>query len=90
MGDEATLYEEEHELRREEAAARLRALADEIASNNGLQVMRNGKRMTLRVPDTVTLSIEIEQDGDEVELDIEIGWGGGPLALGGEDEGDDD
>ncbi|HWH15781.1 MAG TPA: amphi-Trp domain-containing protein [Miltoncostaeaceae bacterium] len=82
MGDEITLYEEEHTLRREEAAARLRALADEIASNNGLQVMREGKRMTLRVPDRVELSIEIEQDGDEVEIEIELGWSGGPLAMG--------
>jgi amphi-Trp domain-containing protein len=80
MADEYELYEQKATVSREEAARRLHAIADELASNNSLQVTREGKRLTIGVPDEVRLSVEIEQDGDEMELEIEIGWRGGPLA----------
>jgi amphi-Trp domain-containing protein len=80
VADEYELYEQEQTVSREEAARRLHAIADELASNNGLQVTRDGKRLTIGVPAQVSLSFEIEQDGDEMELEIEIGWRGGPLA----------
>ena len=80
MADEYALYGQQATVTREEAARRLHAIADELASNNGLQVTRDGKRLTIGVPAQVTLSVEVEQDGDEMELEIEIGWRGGPLA----------
>jgi amphi-Trp domain-containing protein len=80
MGDEYELYGQEATVSREEAARRLHAIADELASHNGLQMTREGKRLTIRVPDEVRLAVEVEQDGDEMELEIEIGWPGGPLA----------
>jgi amphi-Trp domain-containing protein len=80
MSEEYELYGQSATVSREEAARRLHAIADELASNNGLQVTREGKRLTVKVPDQVELGVEIEQDGDGMELEIEIGWSGGPLA----------
>ncbi|GAA4057607.1 amphi-Trp domain-containing protein [Agromyces indicus] len=60
---------------REEAAARLRALADALAKNNSVQFERAGRRITVRVPDQVDLKVEVElgEDGDN-ELEIELTW----------------
>ncbi len=60
-------------LRREEAAARLRALADALAKNNSLELERDGRRITVSVPDEVELSIEVEL-GEDNELEIELTW----------------
>ena len=80
MADDYELYGQETTVSREEAARRLHAIADELASNNGLQLTREGKRLTIAVPAEVRLSVEVEQDDDGMELEIEIGWPGGPLA----------
>jgi amphi-Trp domain-containing protein len=80
VADDYELYGQETRVSREEAARRLHAIADELASNNGLQVTREGKRLTIAVPAEVRLSVEVEQDDDGMELEIEIGWEGGPLA----------
>lgn len=68
----------EHEitetLRREEAAARLRAIADELASNNDLSFVREGTRFTIDVPDEVLLEIEIEVGEGESEIEISLKW----------------
>ncbi|MCK8609453.1 amphi-Trp domain-containing protein [Agromyces sp. C10] len=60
---------------REEAAARLRALADALAKNNSVEFERAGRRITVRVPDQVDLKVEVElgEDGDN-ELEIELTW----------------
>jgi amphi-Trp domain-containing protein len=60
-------------LRREEAAERLHALADALARNNAIEFDRDGRRITVRVPDDVELKIEVEL-GDENELEIELTW----------------
>ncbi len=60
-------------LRREEAATRLHALADALASNNSVEFQRAGHRITVRVPDEVNLKIEVEL-GDDNELEIELTW----------------
>jgi amphi-Trp domain-containing protein len=60
-------------LRREEAATRLHALAEDLARNNAVEFMRAGRRITVRVPDEVNLKIEVEI-GDENELEIELTW----------------
>ena len=65
--------EETQRLRREEAAARLHALADALARNNAIQFERDGQRITVRVPDEVNLKIEVEL-GDENELEVELTW----------------
>ncbi len=60
-------------LRREEAAARLHALADALARNNAVEFVRDGRRITVRVPDEVDLKIEVEL-GDQTELEVERTW----------------
>ncbi len=58
---------------REDAAARLRALADALASNNSIQFERDGRRITVHIPDEVDLKLEVEL-GEENELEIELTW----------------
>jgi amphi-Trp domain-containing protein len=58
---------------REEAAKRLRALADALARHNSVEFERNGHRITVEVPDEVELSVEVEI-GEENELEIELSW----------------
>lgn len=58
---------------REQAAARLRALADALARHNEVEFQREGKRITVDIPDQVTLKVEVEL-GDENELEIELNW----------------
>ncbi|MBA4608352.1 MULTISPECIES: amphi-Trp domain-containing protein [Aeromicrobium] len=60
-------------LRREEAAARLHALADALARHNSVEFEKNGHRITVDVPDEVELTVEVEI-GDENELEIELRW----------------
>ncbi|WP_196780854.1 amphi-Trp domain-containing protein [Nocardioides sambongensis] len=60
-------------LRREDAAARLHALADALARHNSVQFERNGHRITVDVPDEVELKVEVEI-GEENELEIELTW----------------
>lgn len=60
-------------MRREEAAARLHALADSLARNNAIEFERGGQRITVRVPDEVEMKIEVEL-GDENELEVELTW----------------
>jgi amphi-Trp domain-containing protein len=56
---------------REEAAARLRALADSLAKHNSVEFSRDGGRVTVAVPDEVRLKVEVELGEDN---EIEIGW----------------
>jgi amphi-Trp domain-containing protein len=66
--------DETHHLRREEAAARLHALADALAQHNAIDFERDGRRITVRVPDEVDLKIEVEMDDEGAELEIELTW----------------
>jgi amphi-Trp domain-containing protein len=61
-------------LSREDAAARLRAVADALAKNNELEFERGGLRFKVRVPDMVDLKLEVEIGDDERELEFEITW----------------
>src|SRR4051794_8450590 len=60
-------------LSREEAANRLRALADQLARHNDIEFERAGTRFVLRVPDEIAVKVELEV-GDETELEIELSW----------------
>ena len=63
---------ERERLSREDAAARLRAIADALASNNEVEFERGGMRITVHVPDEVNLKLEIEVGDKESELEIEL------------------
>ena len=59
---------------REDAAARLHAIADELDSGNGIVIERDRLRFVARVPDEVHLKIEFEVEDDGSEFEIELTW----------------
>ena len=61
-------------LGREEAAARLHAIADMLARHNDVEFERGGIRFKVHVPDEVDYKLEIEIETDERELEIELKW----------------
>ncbi len=74
MADELLEVTESQKVRREEAAARLRALADQLARHNQVEFTRDGVRYSAKVPDEVALTVEIELGGEENEIEVEITW----------------
>ncbi len=58
---------------REEAAQRLRDLADELARHNEVSFVREGRQFTVAVPDEVELKLEVEV-GEENEIEVELTW----------------
>jgi amphi-Trp domain-containing protein len=72
--DELIETEETLTLRREDAADRLRAIADQLSRHNSLELSRGGLKMTAKVPDQVELGIEIEITDEGGELEIELKW----------------
>jgi amphi-Trp domain-containing protein len=61
-------------LSREEAAARLHAIADELASDNDVVIERDNLHFVANVPDEVNLKVEFEVADDGTELEIELTW----------------
>lgn len=61
-------------LSREDAAARLREIADELASGNDIVLERDHLRFVAKVPDRVELKIEFEVEDDGSEFEIELTW----------------
>jgi amphi-Trp domain-containing protein len=66
--------EQKESVTREEAAARLRTLADMLARHNDVEFERGGVHFTVHVPDELQLKIELEVESDERELEIELKW----------------
>lgn len=58
---------------REAAAQRLRDLADELARHNEVTFVRDGRQVTVSVPDEVAVTLEVEI-GEENEIEVEITW----------------
>lgn len=73
MSDDLFEIEDETRMSREAAAAKLRELADALARNNSVEFVRGDRRITVKVPDEVELSVEVEI-GEESELEIELKW----------------
>ena len=65
--------DETRTMTREEAATRLRALADSLSKHNSVEFSREGGRVTVAVPDEVRLKVEVEL-GDDNEIEIELTW----------------
>ena len=61
-------------LSREEAAARLHAIADELASGNDVVIERDNLRFVAHVPSQIELKVEFEIGDDGTELEIELTW----------------
>jgi amphi-Trp domain-containing protein len=64
-------YEIERTLGRDEAAALLGKLADDVASGS---VAFYGGGVVADVPEGVELEIEYEREDDEAEIEIELEW----------------
>jgi amphi-Trp domain-containing protein len=61
-------------LRREEAAERLRQIADQLARHNEIEFERDGLKFRAAVPDEVEMKFEFEIEDDGTELEIELTW----------------
>ena len=66
--------EDARRLRREEAAAWLRQLADSLARHNEVEFMRDGLRYRVAVPDELEFEVELEVEDDGTKLEIELHW----------------
>ena len=66
--------QEKDVLSREQVAARLHAIADELAAGNDIIMERSGLRFVAKVPDEVRLKIEFEIEDDGTEFEIELTW----------------
>ena len=64
----------EERLGREAAAQRLRALADQLARHNQVAFVRDGVKYSVKVPDQVTYSLEVEVGDDGTEIEVELHW----------------
>lgn len=61
-------------LGREEAAARLRRIADHLSQHNDVEFQDGSITFRAKVPDEVHLKVEFEVGDDETELEIELTW----------------
>lgn len=66
-------HEKKERLTREQAAQRLRDLADQLSRHNAVSFLRGGKAVTVAVPDEVELTVEVEV-GEKSEIEVEISW----------------
>lgn len=76
MSDDLLELKEKTRVSREQAAARLHAIADELASGNDVIFERDGMRIVAKVPAEVDLKLELEIGEDGSEFEIELTWGG--------------
>ncbi len=67
-------FEDEQTMTREQAAEKLRELADQLARHNEVAFDNGGLKTTVKVPDEVTFSLEIEVGSEGNEIEIEISW----------------
>lgn len=65
---------EKRKMRREDAAKALRELADSLSRQNAVDMVQNGKKIHIKVPDEVTVEFEVEIENDESSIEIEISW----------------
>lgn len=65
---------EKRKMGREEAAKFLHELADSLARQNALDLVRDGIKIHVKVPDEVELEFEVEIESDESSIEIEISW----------------
>lgn len=67
-------YEAEEKVQREEAARRLRELADQLERHNEVRISLDGLPVSVKVPKEVTYELEIEVEDGEYEIEVSISW----------------
>ncbi|MEH6587106.1 MAG: amphi-Trp domain-containing protein [Halioglobus sp.] len=65
---------EKRKMGREEAAELLHKLADSLARHNSVDFKQHGVKVNIRVPDEVTVELEVEVESDESSIEVEISW----------------
>jgi len=65
---------EERKMSREQAAMLLHELADSLGRHNGIDIVRKGIKLNIKVPDQVNVEVEVEIESDESSIEIEISW----------------
>ncbi len=73
MSDELIEITTESVMNREQVAAKLHQLADQIGRHNQIEFVREGVRFSARIPDELRVKLEIEL-GEESEIEIELSW----------------
>ena len=73
MNNQMEITERER-LSREDAAARLHAIADALARHNDVEFDRGDVHFKVHVPDEVDFKLEIEFEDEEREIEIELKW----------------
>ncbi|MCK6095545.1 amphi-Trp domain-containing protein [Micrococcus sp. 2A] len=67
--------EQKQSMTREQAAARLREIADQLSRQNEVRVVQGGRDVVVAVPDRVELEVEVEvEQGGTSELEISLSW----------------
>lgn len=61
-------------LSREDAAARLRLIADHLSRHNDVEFQEGSLTIKAQVPDEVEMKVEFEIEDGETELEIELTW----------------
>jgi amphi-Trp domain-containing protein len=74
MSDELLSIETDVEMTREAAAQKLRELADQLSRQNQVAFSKGGLKHTVKVPGTVSLSVEIALTDEGGEIEVEITW----------------
>lgn len=67
-------HESEETMGREAAAEKLREIADQLSRHNEIAFDNDGLKTTVKVPNEVTFSLEVEIGDDGNEIEIEISW----------------
>ena len=65
-------HEASESMSREQAAQKLRDIADQLARHNQLEFEREGIKYSVKVPDQVTFGLEVEVGDDGSEIEVEI------------------
>jgi amphi-Trp domain-containing protein len=67
--------EQQETVTRQEAATRLRRIANLLSGDEDEAVFeRGGMRFEVRLPDELNIKVEFEMGTDERELEIELKW----------------
>lgn len=65
---------EKRRMGREEAAKFLHQLADSLARQNAVDLVRDGVKIRVKVADEVELEFEVDIESDESSIEVEISW----------------
>ena len=66
--------EQQETITRQEAATRLRRIANLLSADEEAAFERGGMRFQVRLPDELNFKVEFEAGAEESELEIKLKW----------------